>query len=105
MGREDEGVLGKPGGGLWRESVNCWALIPGRGLLLLLMIKTTGGNSPDALLFTVNPKKQDISQVSQVTSEEPNFCHKFLIKLPPKNYAGILTYFFGFSIKKYIKKI
>ena len=31
-----------------------------------------------------------------------NFCHKFLIKLPTKIYAGILTYFFGFSIKKYI---
>ena len=53
MGREGEGGLKKPEGGQWRESVNCWALIPGRGLLLWHMTKTAGGSSPDALLFTI----------------------------------------------------
>ena len=50
--REGEGGLEKHGGGPWRGSVNCWALIPGRGLLLWRMTKTAGGNSLEALLFT-----------------------------------------------------
>ena len=79
----------KPGGGLWRGSVNCWDLIPGRGLLLWHMTKTAGGSSLEALLFRT--PEETGAKSSKSSKSLDNYCVTIVSRGSWTNLEGLIN--------------